>query len=86
MRNINTYVCVVDYGKPVNSRHNTAGRYYVGAKDSKEASKILKQIIKLGSIQIIDKNQDGITCAYKQIKQTIKYDPKTKKYIPCSTE
>ena len=52
MANVKTYVCLVDVYRRPERQRNTHGRYYVGAKNEKEAKKLLQEAIGFGSIQV----------------------------------
>lgn len=53
MKNINTYIVLVDSHRPFRlGSRNSAGRYRVGAKSEKEAEEILREKIKFGSIRV----------------------------------
>lgn len=63
---IQTYICVVDgYRRPTRKR-NTAGRYRVGAKNEKEAVRILQKQIKFGSVRVLGPAEAGCRMRYKQ--------------------
>ena len=59
-------VVLVDYHNKY--KHNTQGRYLVGAKTKEEAEKLVKDIIGFGSVQFYfwDKNPTYI-CKYKEV-------------------
>lgn len=50
MKTTKQYVLLVDYHSP--RKHNTAGRYRVGARSEQEAKEFLKKRIGFGSIQV----------------------------------
>lgn len=52
MKEIKSYILLVDSYRRPSRQRNTAGRYRVGAKSEKEAIKLLRDKIKFGSIQI----------------------------------
>ena len=52
MKEIKNYIVLVDNGKPIQFRHNTAGRYRVGAKSESEAKKLVQDKIKFGNVQV----------------------------------
>ena len=52
MKEAKNYILLVDYYKNPRLKHNTAGRYRVGAKTPKEAVKLLREKIGFGSIQV----------------------------------
>ena len=71
MKQINNYICIVDYGRPSYTyNRNTSGRYRVGAKTEKEAEKLLRDEIKFGSIQVYYKD-NTVKIGYKQIIKEI---------------
>lgn len=61
----NNYICLVDRGSPPQFAHNTKGRYRVGAKNPKEAEKILKEAIGFGSVRVYYQCND-ILVGYKE--------------------
>lgn len=52
MKQINNYICLVDYYRRPSLCRNTRGRYRVGAKTPEEAKRLLRDKIKFGSILI----------------------------------
>lgn len=50
MKTTKQYVLLVDYRNP--RKHNTAGRYRVGACSEQEAKELLREKIGFGSIQV----------------------------------
>ena len=70
MKNINTYIVLVDSHRPFQlGSRNTAGRYRVGAKSEKEAEEILRAKIKFGSIRVYYKcsSDDLPVMQYKEV-------------------
>ena len=57
-KQINTYRLTVDYYKSY--KHGTHGGYDVGAKDPKEAVRLLQKIIGFGSIQVLYGSTQGV--------------------------
>ena len=50
--NVKQYICLVDQYRRPSRRRNTCGRYRVGARNPKEARRILQKVIGFGSIQV----------------------------------
>lgn len=48
----NNYIVLVDYNTPPRLKHNTAGRYRVGAKTPEEAKRLLRKAIGFGHIVV----------------------------------
>lgn len=68
MKPINNYILLVDSHNPY--KHDTAGRYRVGAKSEKEEVCFLRELIKFGSIQVYYKcNESDVSLKYKEIKK-----------------
>lgn len=84
MKPVYNYILLVDYHRPVRlRRRSTEGRYRVAAKDEKEAIKLLREKIGIGSIQVYyrcDIN-DPKNVAYKTVVkeefQSIEKDGRT---------
>ncbi len=51
-RSTKNYILFVDRRKPTHMQRNTAGRYRVGARDAKEAIKLLRAAIGFGNITV----------------------------------
>jgi hypothetical protein len=52
MKEVKNYILLVDNYRRPSRRRNTAGRYRVGAKTPEEATELLREKIKFGSIQV----------------------------------
>ncbi|MEE1504312.1 MAG: hypothetical protein UGF89_08745 [Acutalibacteraceae bacterium] len=73
MKEVNNYILLVDYYKSPRLKHNTAGRYRVGAKTPGEAVKLLREKIGFGSIQVYYKcsKDDKLTVPYKTVVKEV---------------
>lgn len=78
---VKQYVCLVDtYRRPSRWR-NTRGRYRVGAKNEKEARRLLQKAIGFGSVLVYyeDKNcPPQLRCKYRQCakEKSVNYEGK----------
>lgn len=63
------YIVLVDCCKPSTFKHNTAGRYRVGAKNEKQAEQIVRDHIKFGSVQVYYKDEEMIAGYMEVIKE-----------------
>lgn len=78
MKQVNNYICLVDYHRRPSRCRNTAGRYRVGAKTPKEAIKLLREKIGFGSIQCyyqcdISKENPKRIIGYKEVVKEVTY-------------
>lgn len=74
MKEIKQAVVLVDSHKPLRLKHNTAGRYRVGAKTEKEAEELVRKAIGFGSVKFYywdEKTPDDKKMTYKQIVKEI---------------
>lgn len=64
------YICLVDYYRHSSMYRNTRGRYRVGAKNPKQAKKLLQNAIGFGHVQVYyeDKN---LIAKYKEVWREI---------------
>lgn len=69
--NRNFIVLVDQYRRPSRKR-NTAGRYRVGAKDAKEAQRLVREKIGFGSAQVYYESKD-VTVPYGQVMMEINF-------------
>lgn len=78
MKNINTYIVLVDAHRSPDKKRNTAGRYRVGAKTEKEAETLLQKAIGFGSVQTYYKcsSTDLPQMKYKEIKKEVRINGK----------
>lgn len=81
-RRTRNFICLVDAYRRSDMRRNTAGRYRVGAKNEKQARKMLQNFIGFGSITIIcEDNSDKISDLVpfnKCVKEI--FDPETGRF------
>ena len=78
MKDINTYIVLVDAHRSPDKKRNTSGRYRVGAKTAKEAEELLQKAIGFGSVQAYYKSSptDLPQMKYKEIKKEKRIDGK----------
>lgn len=75
MKQINNYICLVDYYRRPSLFRNTRGCYRVGAKTPEEAKRLLRDKIKFGSILVYyecDAERDKRNGNLFHIKQLLK--------------
>lgn len=83
MKQIKNYICLVDSHRSPERMRNTAGRYRVGAKSSKEAKKLLHRAIGFGSVQVYceDTNPETMHIAkYKECLKESNWNSNTKRF------
>lgn len=74
MKTIRQAIVLVDAYKSPLKRHNTAGRYRVGAKTEKEAEELVRAAIGFGSVKFYYWERDDSTqpkVAYKEVVKEI---------------
>jgi hypothetical protein len=78
MKNINTYIVLVDSHRNPDKKRNTSGRYRVGAKTPKEAEELLQKAIGFGSVQTYYEcnSTDLPQMKYREIKKEKRIDGK----------
>lgn len=69
-QNYHNYICLVDNYRRPSRQRNTKGRYRVGAKNPKQARKLLQQAIGFGSVQVYYEAKD-ILIGYKEIVKEV---------------
>jgi len=80
MKEIKNYIVLVDSHKPARLKHNTSGRYRVGAKSEKEAKQLVQDKIKFGNVQVYyecTNDAPNRIVGYKEVVQEI-----SDKHIP----
>lgn len=74
MKPIKQAIVVVDAHRPPSRRHNTAGRYRVGAKTEKEAISLVRDAIGFGSVEFLGwelPNSNSKKVGYKEVVKEI---------------
>lgn len=64
------YICLVDNYRRSSRKRNTYGRYRVGAKNPKQARKILQNAIGFGSVLVYYEDAK-LLVGYKEIKKEV---------------
>lgn len=78
MKQINNYICLVDYYRRPSLFRNTRGCYRVGAKTPEEAKRLLRDKIKFGSILVYyecDAERDKRNGTFVPYKTVVKEEP-----------
>lgn len=78
MKQINNYICLVDYYRRPSLFRNTRGCYRVGAKTPEEAKRLLRDKIKFGSILVYyecDAERDKQNGDFVPYKTVVKEEP-----------
>lgn len=74
MKQINQYICLVDYYRRPSRQRNTTGRYRVGAKTTNEAKKLVQKAIGFGSVQVYYKEDlSDLTAKTNMLCQSVPY-------------
>lgn len=74
MKAIRQAIVLVDAYKPV-KRHNTAGRYRVGAKTEKEAEELVRAAIGFGSVKFSHWEKENSTQPKVKYREVVKEIP-----------
>ena len=84
MKTIRQAIVLVDAYKPV-KRHNTAGRYRVGAKTEKEAEELVRAAIGFGSVRFYYWEKENSTQPKVRYKEVVKEIPNPNSQFPNMT-
>lgn len=86
-RRTRNFICLVDDYRPPAMKRRTAGRYRVGAKNPKQARKLLQAAIGFGSVQVFCEDNtrelsDPVPCG-QCCRET--WDPNARRFVQSET-
>lgn len=81
-RKTRNFICLVDMHRRPSRQRNTVGRYRVGAKNAKQARKLLQTAIGFGSVQVYYEDNTAASSDIVPLSECRKevFNPKTNRF------